>query len=140
MLKYKYIEHTADLGIRVYGRNRTDLFKNAAHAVFETMLTINRTEHLARITQFFNLKGDSLAELLVEWLRELLFQFYTKQIVPEEFRIKFRGTRQLQAQVKFVKLERNNFRVKMEIKNVTYHNLKIRSTTKGYRTTIIFDV
>ena len=140
MPPYTYIDHTSDLGIRVSGRNRSELFKNASGAVFETMLVIGETKTLKTVERSLDLKSSSLPELLVEWLRELLFLFHTKQMVPQKANIRFRGHRQLKAKVTFLKLEKGYFRVKMEVKNVTYHNLKIRSTQAGYTATVIFDV
>ncbi len=140
MSPYTYIDHTADLGIRVSGRNRSELFKNASGAIFETMLVIGETKTLKTVERSFDLKSSSLPELLVEWLRELLFLFYTKQMVPYKINITFRGSRRLTAKVAFLKLQQGFFRVKMEVKNVTYHNLKVRTTKTGCTATIIFDV
>ncbi len=140
MQRYRYLNHTADLGIRFYGRTRAELFRNAAKAIFKTMLTIKQPHRFKRACYSLDLKGDSQAELLVAWLRELLYYFYTKQVVPQRYRIKFKEKRQLHALIEGIRLVSKKFRVKMEIKNVTYHNLNFRVTPNGFTATVIFDV
>ncbi|UCG94894.1 MAG: archease, partial [Candidatus Aerophobus sp.] len=42
MKKYEFINHTADLGIRVWGESIEELFKNAAYSMFDTIADLNR--------------------------------------------------------------------------------------------------
>ena len=44
MKKYETIDHTADLGIRVLGRNRRELFVNAAYALFDLITDLEKLE------------------------------------------------------------------------------------------------
>lgn len=141
MLRYKYINHTADLGIKIYGRTKPELFKNGAAAVFETMLQVKTAYRFKRLIEYrLDLESNSSAELLVDWLREILYNFYVKHVVPQRYVIKFRGNHRLVAVVTGSRFKLEFFKMKMEIKNVTYHNLKIRKNSRGYTATVIFDV
>ncbi|MCK4436526.1 archease, partial [bacterium] len=37
MKKYETFDHTADLGIRVFGKTREELFANAGYAMFDIL-------------------------------------------------------------------------------------------------------
>ncbi|MBN2569706.1 MAG: archease, partial [Deltaproteobacteria bacterium] len=39
--KYTVFDHTADLGVEIYGSDEKELFSNAAHALFDIMTDIN---------------------------------------------------------------------------------------------------
>ena len=141
MLRYKYINHTADLGIKIYGRTRLELFKNAGRAVFETMLILRIRKKAGKTMKYqLSLNSESFAELLVDWLREILYYFSVKKVLPRRYRITFQGNQKLKAWIEGVRYKTEDFRIRMEIKNVTYHNLKIRKNARGYTATVIFDV
>ncbi|MBP9531816.1 MAG: archease, partial [Syntrophaceae bacterium] len=38
MKKYELFDHTADLGLEIYGRTKRELFANAALALFDVMI------------------------------------------------------------------------------------------------------
>jgi SHS2 domain-containing protein len=69
-MNYKLIDHTADLGIVVYGTNLRELFENAGYAMFDVITDTNRLNAPSETT--INVSGDDWPDLMVNWLRELL--------------------------------------------------------------------
>jgi len=136
--RYEQFPHTSDIGIRVFGKDLKELFANAAYAMFDTIADIEGLK--TSISKEFELKGSDREELLVRWLDELLYNFYTKAIIFSEFEIEELSDKVVRAKARGRPIGENKNRLKMEIKAVTYHNLKIAKTAVGYQVEIIFDV
>ncbi|MCX5900800.1 MAG: archease, partial [Proteobacteria bacterium] len=66
MKKYELFDHTADMGLRVYGPSLAGLFENAGFALFDVLTDTARVK--PRQTRRFELRRDNVEELLVEWL------------------------------------------------------------------------
>jgi SHS2 domain-containing protein len=72
---YELIEHTADIGIRVKGKDLKELFKNAASAMFDIIAEKKpqATSHRLQATRIIvKQRADNLEELFINWLNELL--------------------------------------------------------------------
>ena len=139
MKNYEWIDHTADVGVRVYGQDLKEIFINAASAMFELLATTEKD--LSKINpREIKVRLDSLnAEaLLISWLSELNFLSDTRRLILKKFDIKKISSRHLEASV--TGFPRRYFSVGTEIKAVTYHGLKIQKENDRYSTQIIFDV
>ncbi|MDD5428905.1 MAG: archease, partial [Candidatus Omnitrophica bacterium] len=83
--RYEQFEHTADIGIRVFGKDLKELFENAALGMFDLIADLGGIK--TSIEETVEADGDTSEELLVAWLDELLYRFYTKEIIFAKFRI-----------------------------------------------------
>ncbi len=137
MKPYKYINHTADLGIEVQARTIEKLFINIAKAIFETQI---KGKILAKQDLHFEISGPSLEELFIEWCRELLYRFSVAGFIPKVYKIFFIDQNRLIADLKGDIFDTKHHKIKLEIKNPTYHNFSIKKLNNGYLATIIFDV
>ena len=133
---YKYIEHTADLGIEVIGATLEDLFINIGRAIFETQI-IGSIEKQKEIT--LSLAAESIEDLFIDWCRELLYHFSVHGFIPKEYDLAL-NKMCLKARISGDVFDEKRHKTKLEIKNPTYHNLQIKKTNAGYQATIIFDV
>src|SRR5262249_9164886 len=70
-------DHPADLGMRLHSADVTALFRTAAEGLFDVILA-NRGDVRAEQAEPIRLRADSTAELLVEWLNELIFRSETE--------------------------------------------------------------
>ena len=138
MKRYEQFPHTADIGIRVFGKDLKELFANAAFGMFDTIADLEGMT--TTIEEDINLRGEALEELLVIWLDELLYRFYTKDIIYAKFEISEMSDDRMKAKVFGRPVSANRNRLKVEIKAVTYSGLKIKKTPDGYQVEIIFDV
>ena len=138
MKRYEQIPHTADIAIRVYGKDLKELFINAAFGMFDIIADLEGLKSSVSIE--VNLKAPSKEELLVSWLDELLYNFYTKGIIFFEFDASFLNEEQLMVKAYGRHIGENRNRLKTEIKAATYHDLNIRQSGEGYSVDIVFDV
>ena len=140
MEQFEFIEHTADLGLRVTGKTPEDLFKNYAAALFN-ILTDYQPKKI--ISKKITLQAQCLAELLVDWLNELLSAFLADSFLPGEYSLAIgddKGGKTLHAKIEGERFDFENNQLKREIKAATYHDLKVEENDRGYIAEVIFDV
>jgi SHS2 domain-containing protein len=135
---YQLIEHTADIGIKVKGKDLKQLFKNAALAMFD--IIAEKKDKPGKVKKEIKLKqsADDLDELFINWLNELLSLYYTKELIFTGFHIEKLQKDYLLATVAGASLK--NFKINSEVKAATYHQLKIKESKKGWQAQVIFDV
>ena len=134
---YRIGDHPADLELRVWGRNRKELFINAARGM------LDYTAPLAApgdpVFRSVHLTASDREELLVVWLNELLFLLETEEICFRDITITNLTDREIRASLKGVKLQPADERGP-EIKAATYHQLSIRETGDGWEAHVILDL
>jgi len=138
MKRYEQFPHTADIGIRVFGSGLKELFENAAFAMFDTIADLEGLK--GDVTGNFKLEAQTPEELLVAWLDELLYNFYTKSVIFFKFDVRDISDKSLVATATGRPVGENRNRLKTEIKAATYGGLKIKKTGDGLSVEIIFDV
>ena len=137
MKVYEFFEHTADIGVRAYGWTLEELFVNAARALYEIQ---GRFDLADRRLIKIELTADSVEELLVHWLAELLYRFSAEGVCFTHFRIQFTPPNKLTAQMEGGQVDFTHSEVSEEVKAVTYHQLSVQETADGWTATVIFDV
>ena len=133
---YKYINHTADLGIEVYGKTLEELFINIGKAIFETQIS-GKVE--AKKKKKIELSSESIEDLFIDWCRELLYHFSVHGFIPQKYEVSIKDA-SLTAHLTGDIFDQTKHKVRMEIKNPTYHYFSLKKTKEQYRATIIFDV
>jgi len=138
MKRYEEIPHTADIAVRAYGKDLRELFENAAFGMFDIIADLEGLK--TSISVDINLKAVSKEELLIAWLDELLYNFYTKGIIFFEFEIASINKDEIIAKANGRLIGDNRNRLKREIKAATFHDLAIKEDSQGLSVEIIFDV
>jgi len=138
MDRYEELPHTADIAIKVQGKDLGELFSNAAFGMFDIIADLDGLK--TDISVDLNLKAASPEELLVSWLDELLYNFYTKSIIFKEFDIIDIAPSGLKARAIGRHIGAKKSRLKTEIKAVTYHNLNVIEKNGKFSVEIVFDV
>jgi SHS2 domain-containing protein len=135
---YEIIEHTADIGIRVKGKEMEDLFTGTALAMFDIIAEeITSTPSFTEKVVILK-KADTPEDLLAYWLNELLSLSALKGVVFFNFKIEYLTEKEIKAVV--VGRPVSDYRIMTEIKAATYHGLTVRQTQSGWETEVIFDV
>ncbi len=142
MKLYTLIDHTADLGMEVTGRTRRELFANAAYALLDIMIERRQKPVMDSTLREMNLsvEGSDAADLLVNFLREILYLFNGKrQVVVSCMIIRFAATG-LIARLVLEPYSPKKHTIKTELKAVTYHGLSVDKIKNGWKARVIFDV
>ncbi len=135
--RWKLLEHTADIRLEVYGATVEDLFVNAALGFTDIILPEAELSSQTEIE--IKLEADSAEELLVNWLRELLFLNQTRKLIVTYAQMVVFTETNLFAKVSFA-INSAEVAPSFEIKAVTYHGLSIVEESYGYSARIVFDI
>lgn len=140
---HELIEHTADLGLRVFARSTQELYVNAAKGMFNIIARrkprAKKETYIKKIKFELNIRARNREELLVGWLSELLTLFDIHDLIFIRFKINQLTTRQVKAIAWAEPLNKQTYTRKTEIKAVTYHQLKIKKAGGIFIAEIIFD-
>ena len=128
MIPFEYLEHTADIKFRAYGKTPAKMLCNAAAALFKSMVD-PATIHVKESWKV-ELKAFDLEDLAYQWLNEIVFLFETESAVFATFSVNLEqdGTElwQLLAEIggERIDLERHAF--ENEVKAITRHKFGIK--------------
>jgi SHS2 domain-containing protein len=128
------IEHTADLAIRVRGRDLEELFVNAALGMAVLMADIEAVE--LNVERKVELEEFDTETLLVSWLGELLWLNEETDAIFLCYKFQKLTPTGLEATVRGG-LASSQWK---HIKAVTFNDLNITEADDGYQVTIVFDV
>lgn len=138
MRKFAIFEHTADTGIEVWGKREEELFENAAWGMLELLFDPEKVREGEK--KIFKIEAEDRESLLVEWLREILYRVEGEKFLFKKLKINSLKEKELEAEGWGERYTPGKHSLRMEIKAVTYHGLRIEKTPRGFRTRIIFDI
>jgi SHS2 domain-containing protein len=137
-LKYAFLDHTADLGIRTWGADLKKLFENAGMALMD--LLIRGVSPKRALPKKISLTGEDLADLMVRWLGEILYLLDGETCVVTSIRIVDIRSSSLDAALKTVPFDPRLHEILNEIKAVTYHQIEVAEKGNRWEARIIFDL
>jgi len=146
MKKYEILEHTADLKIKVFGKTKEELFKNALLGMMNALRAETKNQKSPKESKLpagqakikkIKVKSLNIETLLVDFLSEVL---YFTQINQEVYRdIKFKKLTDTEIEGELVVQEVERFGE--DIKGVTYHDLDIHQRKdRIWEATVLFDL
>ncbi|MGA2518708.1 MAG: archease [Thermodesulfobacteriota bacterium] len=136
--RFEILDHTADIGVIVYGENLRALFENAGGAFFHLITDLRKVRR--RIEKRIDIGGESLDRLMVDWLSELLYLHDVENLLFKDFRVESVGEDGLRAIAKGEPFQEGVHVIKTEVKAVTYHQIEVRQEKGRWRARVIFDL
>jgi SHS2 domain-containing protein len=138
-------DHTADIGVEIYGRTRKELFANAAVALFDILIqdsecTGGKKRRVRERMKIRTVEGADPEDLLVNYLRELLFLFNGSGCVVNRGIILRCSKKKVVSRLVVEPYDPERHLIKTELKAVTYHGLRVERTRSGWKARVIFDV
>ncbi|MGA1824054.1 MAG: archease [bacterium] len=138
MKSYEYIDHTADIGIRAYGMSLGELLQHAGEGL--SNLIIDKGTITESLEKHITIDRCSLEELLVTWLGELNYLFETKGLIFKRFIVDIKANNSLYARCFGEKYNPARHAIKMLIKAVTYHQLRVEKKGDVWESCTFFDI
>ncbi|MBI2671810.1 archease [Candidatus Woesearchaeota archaeon] len=138
-MKYKFLDHTADVMFEAYGKTLDELFENCAMATEETMINLKKVK--PKVRKIINLKDKEIENLLFNFLSELIYYKDAQLLVFSKFKVSIKKgkTFTLIAVIQGEKLN-NYHEEKVDIKAVTYHKFQIKKLKNNFVARIILDI
>jgi SHS2 domain-containing protein len=140
---FEPVEHTADIGLRAWGRTLEELFTQAGVGMASLMVDPDTVRALER--RRVVLAIHDLEEGLIAWLQEILYLYEVDRFVPSGAVVTQITPESVTAEVIGEPLDRSRHESRTDIKAATYHDLRIR-TVRGatggdrFEAVVIFDI
>lgn len=132
---FELLEHTADAGVRAWGRTQEAMFQAAARGLYALALAApplgNATPHA------FSVAGTGPDERLVRFLAELVYLLNTRDWAATDLRLHL-GADGLDVHGQFVRVSADE--ILREIKSPTYHLLDVREEAGRWTAVVYFDL
>jgi SHS2 domain-containing protein len=135
---FTLLDHTADLGIIVSGKDLTNLFEGAAQSMIQIMVRAKPAKKTKALK--LTVSGEDLADLMVRWLGEILYLFEGENEVVTAVHIDSISPSHLDASLETVPFDLDLHEMLCEIKAVTYHQIEVAKKDDHWEAKIIFDV
>ncbi len=135
---YELVDHTADIGVRVWGPTAEEVFEQAALALFS--LVCDPLHIGARETVEVTLEAEAMDLLLAAWLNELLYVFEARRLVLSQFDLLELGERSLRATVTGEPLDTSRHVLCGGVKAATLHELSLEHRDDGWQGFVLLDV
>jgi len=122
-LMFEILEHTADIGFRVRAETLEELFQESARALVSVVLDPEDIE--PRETRPVAASGEDRDSLLVNWLNEVLYYLDGARIALRDFHVESLAETRIAARASGEPIDPSRHRMKLIVKGVTYHQLRI---------------
>jgi SHS2 domain-containing protein len=136
MNHYELVEHTADVGVKAYGKTVAEAFKHVAEGMFDIITDKSTIDPIGEYNILLEAPDREL--LLVDWLSQLLFLNDAHDLVFSKFEVTLTGNH-LSAHVFGEKYDTKKHKMGAEIKAVTYHMLQVHETDPIF-VQVLFDI
>ena len=133
-------DHTADVGLRVRASTIDDLFRTAAEGLFDYIVANREAVRVAQVDSL-TLRAESTADLLADWLAELIFRSETGHRVYTRFDVRVSPDGlSLEAEVGGEAIDRERHILDHEVKAVTRHGLSLAEQGGTWVAEMILDI
>lgn len=137
MIRYRLLDHTADLGFTCEGKSLEGLFETAALALCDVIARIAPLS--ATETREVTASGEDDAARLRAFLDEVLFLFERHAFLAREASVTLDG-RTVRGRLRGQTIDPSSHAVERVVKAVTYHGLEVKKTRKGWAARVILDL
>ncbi len=138
-MKYKFLDHTADIMFEAYGNSLNKLFENAALATEDTMVDLKQINQ--DIIKKIELKNKNVEILLYDFLSELVYFKDAELLLFSNFKVSIEKNNiySLKAILYGEKLNEKHEQ-KVDVKAVTLHKFEIVKKKNHYIARVILDI
>jgi SHS2 domain-containing protein len=132
VIMYRWVEHTAEIELRIDAPTQEGVFADALDAFGEL---VGRDPAGEPARHHVVVDSEDRAVRLVEWLEELVFLAETEDFVPERLASLELDDGELRAEV-----EGRRGRPAHLVKAITYHGLAVEERPNGWHARVVLDV
>ena len=135
---YRITTHQNELAVRIVGNSQADLFANSGFALFDVLSDIDKIEAAERLS--LEVEGSDRDDLMVNWIRELLYLYQGSGYLLKEFKISEVKDTLVKADVAGEKIDPDRHEIKQEIAAVAFHKSRMQKTGNQWIAQVIFEV
>ena len=135
-MKFKFLEHTADVKFQAFGTTMEEAYTNAAMALKETIA--GKLKIKKKVGKKVNVKGHDKISLLYNFLEEFLYFLDAEDFVLGEIKsLKISGNK-LKAEV--VGDKASDYEFTNDVKAITYNDMFVKKEKGKFICQVVVDV
>jgi len=134
-MKFKFLEHTADIKFQAYGKTLDEVFENSLLAVSEYISRGNKIKTTKG--KIIDVVGIDHESLLYNFLDEILYLIDAESFIPAKAKITIRG---FNLHAELYGDSTKNYKDLDHIKAATYAEMYIKKIDKGFEAQVVLDV
>ena len=132
--KFEFLEHTADIKIRVFGSTLNEIFENLI-LVISKYLSSDK-EIISKKGKVIEVSGRDKESLLYNFIEELIYLVDAENFITKKGEVSLRGNN-LRAEL--YGDDASNYPIN-HIKSPTYSEMSIKKLTQGWQAIFVLDV
>ncbi|MBR9682318.1 MAG: archease [Candidatus Aenigmarchaeota archaeon] len=136
-MKFKFIEHTADVGIEAWGDDLAEAFENAAIGLFEIMTDTSKVEQTEK--REFEVESEDKQSLLYDFLEKFLILRDSEGLMFSKFKVSIEGNK-LKAEAWGEEFNSEKHESKTEVKAITYMDMQVGKKDDKHFVRVIVDI
>lgn len=140
-MKFKYLNHTADVKFQSFGSNLNEAFENAVLATSNILTDIKKIEK--KLTFNIKITSKKKESLLFDFLNELIFLLDTELFIACESKIiiKYIKESEIYSLLGVLKGDKiNNYKISGDIKSATYNDMEIKEDKDKVLIQVVLDL
>ena len=135
---YRILNRSSDLVIKVSGKTQAELFANSAFALFDLMTDVAKVDVKGHLS--LEVEGVDRDDLMVNWMRELLYLYQGSGYLLREFKILDVKETYVRGQVSGEKFDPDRHEIQREIRSVAYHQSRMEKTEDQWTAQVMFEL
>ncbi|MGD0036555.1 MAG: archease [Bacteroidota bacterium] len=135
---YEILEHPSDLGIEAHGNTREEMYSNAALGLIFVIAGTSKIESLVERTM--TIPAIDRENLLVRWLTEVLFLYDAEKFLTAAIEFEVLNDTLLKAKILGEPFNARKHKLRLDIKAITYHQLKIEEHSGIWTARVFVDI
>ncbi len=134
-MKYEFLDHTADIKIKSYGKTQEMAFENMTLAISEYLSKGEKIK--AKVGKKVEVHGTDLENLLYNFLDELIYLLDAEQFIVAKAEVSLLGNN---IKATLYGDSTKNYKDLDHIKAPTYAEMHVKKTQSGWEFQVVVDV
>lgn len=140
---FEFIDHTADVQVKSWGRTLEDAFNQTAYSLMVT-ITPDLKKIIPKVEKTLKIQAEDKESLLFDFLSEFLYIFDVDELVFSDINVisirKINHNYLLKAILKGEKFDKKKHEIGIEVKAITYSFMKIEEKIDSVQIEAVFDI
>jgi len=136
--KYRTINRPSELLVKVSGKTQAELFANSAFALFDLMTDVEKIELKENLP--LEVEGVDRDDLMVNWMRELLYLFQGSGYLLREFQVHEVKEDYVRGEVGGEKYDPDRHEIQRDIRSIAFQQSRIEKTGDQWIAQVIFEL
>ncbi|MGD0589799.1 MAG: archease [Bacteroidota bacterium] len=135
---FEILEHPSDLGIEAHGNSMQEVFRNAAHGFMSVVTGTSKIE--PRQSRSIELQALDRENLMVRWLTEILYLYDAEKFLTADVKFETLTDTLLKANILGEPYDCSKHELKLDVKAITYHQLKVEDHDDDWVAHVFVDI